>query len=154
DGILHYPYQSYDYVIRFLNEAANDPDVTSIDITLYRVAANSQAVRALTDAARNGKKVTAFIEMRARFSEEDNLLWADELRNAGAKVIYSLPGVKVHCKMCLVTRSGDAAEKHYAYLSTGNFNEVTARVYTDHGLFTANEEVTREVRKIFDYLAA
>ena len=154
DRILHYPYHSYDYVIRFLSEAAGDPAVTSMDITLYRVAPNSQVVRALIDAARNGKKVTAFVEMRARFDEEANLFWADELRHAGARVVYSLPGLKVHCKLCLVTRSVDGAEKLYGYLCTGNFNERTARVYTDHGLFTSDPRITHEVRKVFAYLEA
>ena len=153
DSILHYPYHSYHYVIRFVNEAANDPAVTSIDITLYRVAPNSQTVRALVDAARNGKKVTALVEMKARFDEEANFFWADELHNAGARVVYSLPGVKVHCKLCLVARSATGAQKLYGYLSTGNFNERTARVYSDHGLFTGDPRITHEARKVFDYLA-
>lgn len=154
DRILHYPYHSYDYVIRFLREAANDPGVNSIDIALYRVAPNSQAVRALIDAACNGKRVTAFIEMKARFDEEANFFWADELQNAGARVVYSLPGVKVHCKLCLVARSAGGAEKLYAYLCSGNFNERTARVYTDHGLFTADRRITQELHKVFDFLEA
>jgi polyphosphate kinase len=153
DSMLHYPYHSYDYVIRFLNEAANDPAVTSIDITLYRVAPNSEAVRALVRAAHNGKQVTAFVEMKARFDEEANLFWADELRNAGARVVYGLPGMKVHCKLCLVARSAGGSQKLYGYLSTGNFNERTARVYTDHGLFTADERITQDVRKVLDYLS-
>jgi polyphosphate kinase len=153
DRILHYPYHSFDYVIRFLNEAADDPAVTAIHITLYRVAPNSEAVRPLIRAARNGKQVTAFVELKARFHEEANTLWADELRNAGARVVYSLPGFKVHCKMCLVARGMDGSENLYAYLGTGNFNEVTARIYTDIGLFTADARITQEVRKVFDYLA-
>ena len=154
DSILHFPYHSYDYVIRFLNEAANDPAVTSIKMSLYRVASDSLAVRALIDAARRGKSVTAFIEMKARFDEEANFHWADELRAAGARVVYSLPGIKVHCKMCLVTRLDVGVEKRYAYLATGNFNEVTARVYTDHGLFTADDRLTHDADKLFDYLVA
>jgi polyphosphate kinase len=154
DRILHYPYQSYDYVIRFLNEAAKDPAVTSIDMTLYRVASKSEVVRALIGAARSGKKVTAFIEMKARFDEEANFFWADELQHAGARVVYSLPGFKVHCKLCLVVRSIGGAEKLYAYLSTGNFNEKTARVYTDHGLFTADTRITRELGQVFEFLEA
>jgi polyphosphate kinase len=153
DSILHYPYQSYAYVIRFLNEAANDPAVTSINMTLYRVAPNSEAVRALINAAQNGKQVTVFVEMKARFHEEANFFWADELRNSGARVVYSLPGVKVHCKMCLIARAAGGSEKLYAYVSSGNFNEMTARIYTDHGLFTADTRITREIRKVFDYLA-
>jgi polyphosphate kinase len=153
DRILHYPYHSYEYVIHFLNEAANDDAVRDIHITLYRVAPNSQAVRALIRAARNGKQVTAFVELKARFHEEANSLWADELRMAGAKVVYSLPGLKVHSKTCLVTRVAGDREKLYAYISTGNFNEVTARVYTDHGFFTADPLITREIRKVFDYLS-
>jgi polyphosphate kinase len=154
DRILHYPYHSYDYVIRFLNEAADDPAVSAIHITLYRVAPNSQAVRALIRAARNGKRVTAFVELKARFHEEANTLWADELRNAGASVVYSLPGLKVHCKMCLVVRRSGETGKHYAYLGSGNFNEVTAGIYTDHGLFTADARITGDVRKVFDYLSS
>src|SRR5262249_13511184 len=111
DRFLHYPYHSFDYVLQFLEDAANHKEVTSIEISLYRVASNSQVVRALMNAARNGKSVTAFIEMKARFDEEANFRWADELQNAGARVVYSLPGLKVHCKMCLVTRSTNAGEK-------------------------------------------
>ena len=154
DKILHYPYHSYDYVNRFLDEAADDPEVTEIHITLYRVAPDSQAVRALVRAARQRKKVTAFVELKARFHEEANSVWADELMNAGAEVVYSLPGLKVHCKICLVARQHGSAERLYAYLGSGNFNEVTARIYTDHGLFTADPRITCDVRKIFDYLAA
>lgn len=154
DRILHYPYDSYDHIIHFLNEAANDPAVRSVEITLYRVAPQSRVVRALIDAARNGKKVTAFVEMRARFDEEANLHWADELKSAGARVIYSLPGLKVHCKLCLVTRSEGDSEKLYAYLCTGNFNEKTARVYTDHGLFTTDDRITHEMQQVFDFLGA
>jgi polyphosphate kinase len=152
DRILHYPYHSYDYVIRFLTEAAQDPTVTAIHITLYRVAPKSRTVQALVGALRNGKKVTAFVELKARFNEEANTLWADELRNAGADVVYSLPGLKVHCKMCLVTRVTAGRERLYAYLGSGNFNEVTAGIYTDHGLFTADRRITRDLRKVFDYL--
>ena len=154
DRILHYPYHSYDYVLRFLDEAGSDPAVTSIDITLYRVAPDSLVVRALTDAVRNGKRVTAFIEMKARFDEEANLFWADELEKAGARVVYSLPGLKVHCKLCLIGRSVDGAEKLYGYLCTGNFNERTARLYTDHALFTADRRITQELRKVCDFLSS
>jgi polyphosphate kinase len=153
DRILHYPYHSFDYVIRFFNEAADDPAVTAVHITLYRVAPHSETVPPLIRAARNGKQVTVFVELKARFHEEANTVWADELRNAGARVVYSLPGFKVHCKMCLVVRRLDSTEKLYAYLGTGNFNEVTARIYTDIGLFTADSRITEEVRKVFDYLS-
>jgi polyphosphate kinase len=153
DRILHYPYHSFEYVTRFLDEAAEDPAVSSIRITLYRVAPESLAVQALIRAARAGKTVAVFVELKARFHEEANSQWADELRNAGAAVVYSLPGLKVHCKLCLVERAVSGGKKLYAYVSTGNFNEVTAGIYTDHGLFTADDRITQEVRRVFDYLS-
>jgi polyphosphate kinase len=153
DRILYYPYHSYDYVVRFLNEAASDPAVTSIDMTLYRIASDSLLVRALAEAARNGKKVTAFVEMKARFDEESNISCANELETAGARVVFKLPGLKVHSKLCLIGRTVDGVAKAYAYLATGNFNEKTARVYTDYGLFTADSRITRELRMVCDFVS-
>ncbi len=153
DRVLHFPYQSYQPVVRFLEEAADDPDVRRIWITLYRVADDSAVVRALVRAARRGIPVTAFVEVKARFDEESNLRWADEMEAAGVRVLYSMPGLKVHAKLALVARDENGAEGHYAYLGTGNFNERTARVYADHGLLTADPRLTGEVRALFDSLA-
>jgi polyphosphate kinase len=152
DVLLHYPYISFDYVLRFLQEAANDPKVLTIKITLYRVANQSRVVEALKLAAKNGKDVTAFIEVKARFDEESNLFWAGELERAGVNVLYSFPGLKVHCKLCIVTRLENNIKKRYTYLATGNFNEKTAELYTDFGLFTTNEEMTAEVNEVFKIL--
>lgn len=150
DILLHYPYQSYEYVIRFLNEAAIDPKVEEIKATQYRVAKNSAVVNALINAALNGKKVTVLVELKARFDEEANMNSARAMTKAGVKIIYSLPGLKVHAKIALVIRKED--KEDYAYLSTGNFNEKTARIYADHGLFTSNEATISELKLLFNYL--
>ncbi len=152
DILLHFPYQSYDYVIKFIDEAANDMDVKSIYITLYRVSSNSLIVKALAKAAANGKKVTAFVEVKARFDEESNFSCAEELQRAGVKVLYSFPGLKVHSKVCLVSRLENERKVYYGYFSTGNFNEKTAKIYSDYGLFTKDERLTKEARKVFDIL--
>jgi polyphosphate kinase len=152
DIMLHFPYHSYDGVLRFIEEAAADPAVTTIKITLYRVAARSGIIAALVDAARRGKEVTAFVEVKARFDEESNLSSADELQRAGVRVLYSFPGLKVHSKLCLVERIETKGITRYAYLGTGNFNEKTARIYTDHGLLTADERLTGEVAEVFEFL--
>lgn len=152
DHILHFPYHSYHYVVRFLQEAAVDPATQAIFITLYRVANNSGVVAALIAAAQAGKRVEVFVEIKARFDEEANLQWAEELTLAGAHVTYSIPGMKVHSKLLLIERMEGETMKRYAYLSSGNFNEKTARVYTDHGLFTAAPELTAEVRQVFAFL--
>lgn len=152
DHVVHYPYQKFDYVRRFLEEAAEDPDVESIWITLYRTASNSAVINALLDAARRGKQVTAFVEVKARFDEESNLEWAEQMEAAGIRTLYSFPDLKVHSKLLLVGRREDEGRRWYAYLSTGNFNEVTARVYADHGLFTAEPRIATEVRRVFAYL--
>ncbi len=152
DHVLHFPYQSYDYVLRFLREAAQDPDVESVAITLYRVASNSAVAQTLIDAARSGKKVTAFVEVKARFDEESNIYWAGKMEAEGVHVHYSFPGLKVHSKLCVVTRKEGTGLKRYAYLATGNFNEKTARIYCDHALFTVNPEITEEVERVFQFL--
>lgn len=152
DYLLYFPYQSYDYVINAIEEAAKDPKVTSIKITQYRVAKESKIVNSLIRAAHRGKEVTAFVEIKARFDEEINIKSAEEMQKAGVKVLYSLPGLKVHSKMALITRTESGSPKNYAYLSTGNFNERTARLYTDYGFFTANEELTYEAERVFEYL--
>ncbi|MFC5535242.1 polyphosphate kinase 1 [Rhodocytophaga aerolata] len=153
DHLLHFPYQSYDYILRFFNEAAIDPAVQEIKITLYRIAAHSFIANALISAARNGKKVTVFVEVKARFDEENNLRWAEKMKEAGIEIIYSLPGLKVHAKVALVIRKdAQGAEKKYAYFGTGNFNENTARFYTDHSLLTCHPKLTKELSKVFDYV--
>jgi polyphosphate kinase len=152
DRILHYPYHSFDYVLRFLNEAALEPKVEEIKVTQYRVASNSAVVNALINAARNGKKVTVFVEVKARFDEENNLYLARLMEQAGVRIIYSLPGLKVHAKMALVIRrTGGVRKRSYAYLSSGNFNEKTARLYADHGFFTCKDSYLYDLERLFEY---
>ena len=152
DYILHFPYQKYDYVSKMLQEAADDPSVASIKITLYRVANKSQVATTLLHALSKGKQVTAFIEAKARFDEESNLYWGEKLQQAGAKVIYSYPAIKVHTKLFLIERKEGSNLKKYAYLGTGNFNEKTAKLYCDHAILTAKDQVTNEVKQVFDLL--
>jgi len=153
DLIFHFPYHSYDYILRFFNEAAIHPAVTDIKVTLYRVATTSLIVNALISAARNGKRVTVFVEIKARFDEENNLRWAEMMKSAGIRIIYSIPGLKVHAKVALVTKRKEKGKKRrYALFSTGNFNERTARIYTDHGLLTCHKDMTRELEHLFKYL--
>jgi polyphosphate kinase len=152
DVMLFYPYQTYDYVIQFINQAAKDQSVVAIKITLYRVAHNSEVVQALKNAAKNGKEVTAFVEIKARFDEEQNLYWAGELERSGVKVLYSFPGLKVHCKLCIVTRMERGEKKRYCYLGSGNFNEKTSTLYSDIGLFTTDPRITKEVKEVFQIL--
>ena len=151
DQILHFPYQSYDYIINFLDQAATDPDVTSIKITLYRVPDDSKIANALLKAAANKKEVSVFMEVKARFNEVVNIYWAQKFEEAGIHVFYSFKNLKVHGKICLVERMEKGKKKRYAYLSTGNFHEKTARVYCDYGYFTARKELTKETEKIFQY---
>jgi polyphosphate kinase len=148
DILLHFPYHNYQPVINFIESSAQDPAVTAIFITLYRVASGSKIVDSLIRAAENGKRVTAFVEVKARFDEESNIRWAEEMQNSGVKVLYSFPGLKVHAKMCLVCTES----VNFAYLATGNFNEKTARLYTDFGFFTARKEITNDMKKVFTYL--
>ena len=151
DHLLHPPYQSFDYVTRLINEAAKDPQVSDISITLYRVGSKSDVAKALLKAAKNGKQVTVVVELKARFDEESNMFWAEKLQKAGANVIYGIPELKVHSKLLLITRAEEGHNQLYAYLSTGNFNEETSQIYADHGLFTANPRLTREVGEVFRY---
>jgi polyphosphate kinase len=152
DVLLSFPYQSFAYVVKFLEEAADDVNVKSIKITLYRVADESLIVRSLIKAAENGKKVTAFVEVKARFDEESNFSSADALKNAGVKVFFSFPGLKVHSKICLIERAESNKVKYYTYLATGNFNEKTARIYCDHALLTANQQFGKDAARIFNFL--
>lgn len=153
DRLLRFPYQSYGYVIQFLREAAEDPQVEEIWISLYRVAADSAVAEVLIQAASQGKRVTVFVEFQARFDEQANLEWADRMEAAGVRTLHSRPGIKVHAKIALVRRREDGKLRGYAYLATGNFNEKTARIYADHGVFTADPRLTDEVYQVFRILA-
>lgn len=152
DVLMHFPYQNYNYVVDFLKEAAEDEDVTEIKITLYRVASNSKVAKALIKAAKNGKKVFVFDEVKARFDEQSNIYWGDKLEKEGVKVLYDYNNLKVHTKIALVTKVIDDVKVNYAYLGTGNFNEKTANIYCDHGLLTKNQDLTKELEKVFDIL--
>ncbi len=153
DVILHFPYQSYNYIPKLIWEAAENPSVTKIRITLYRVASKSEVTKALLHALSVGKKVIAFIEAKARFDEASNLYWGGELEKAGATVIYSYPGIKVHTKLLMVSKdTEDGGQVRYAYLGTGNFNEKTAKLYCDHALITSKRKISKEVKRIFDLL--
>lgn len=151
DILLNFPYQSFDYMVEFLRQAAIDPQVSSIKITVYRLAKNSKIINALINAVLNGKKVTVLLELQARFDEEANIYWTSELEDAGVRVIDGVPGLKVHAKLCLVTRNENKKNKYYATIGTGNFNEDTARIYTDHTLLTSNSQLTDEIRDIFKF---
>lgn len=152
DILLYYPYHSFNHFINFLREAAIDPSVESIYITLYRTASHSKVINALQNAAKNGKKVTVLVELKARFDEEQNMNSANELQDAGVKVLRSHESIKVHSKVALVERKEGGKIKGYAYVGTGNFNENTANIYCDFGLFTANQKIVNDTRKLFDYL--
>lgn len=153
DIVVHTPYQSYDTVLRFFNEAALDADVQEIYLTVYRVAGDSRVAHALISAARNGKQVTVFVELKARFDEANNIRWAKQMKAAGVKIIYSIPGLKVHAKVALVKKKEGLRMRYYGLLATGNFNESTARFYTDHILFTAHKGILRELELLFLFLA-
>ncbi|KFE96964.1 polyphosphate kinase 1 [Chryseobacterium luteum] len=152
DLIIHTPYHSYNTVLKFFNEAATNPEVNEIYTTLYRVAGNSKIARALITAARNGKKVTVFIELKARFDEENNLRWAAEMKNAGVKIINSIPGLKVHAKVALIVKKVSGKQTKHALIATGNLNEITSRFYTDHVFFTSHKKITKELKNLFSFL--
>ncbi|MDO4433292.1 MAG: polyphosphate kinase 1 [Alysiella sp.] len=149
DILLHHPYESFDPVVRFIQEAAQDPDVVAIKMTIYRTGANSALGRALLAAARAGKQVTVVVELMARFDEANNVSWATQLEDAGAHVVYGVFGYKVHAKMALVIRRENDVLKHYAHLGTGNYHQSTSRLYTDFGLFTADLHIARDVNYLF-----
>jgi len=151
DVILHYPYQSFGYFVDMLREAAIDPLVESIQITLYRVAKKSMVINSLINAARNGKKVVVLIELQARFDEEANINWSGKLQEAGIKVTHGIPGLKIHSKLALISRKVGKHYEHFAYIGTGNFQEQTARIYCDHGLFTYDKRITSDVVKVFEF---
>ncbi len=152
DYLVSTPYQSYDYVIHFLREAAIDPKVKEISITVYRLAENSMVMHALINAAKNGKKVTCLVELRARFDEQNNISWSRRLEEEGVNVLYGIDGYKVHSKICLITRLEKGKAQYYACLSTGNYNERTAQMYADHTLLTSNKMITDDLVNIFKAL--
>ncbi len=151
DYLQYAPYHTFSNVVKFLREAALDPQVRSIKITVYRLAKVSHITSSLINAVKNGKKVTVQIELQARFDEEANIKYAEQLQSEGVNLIFGIPGLKVHCKMCIVERIEDEKIKRYGFISTGNFNESTAKIYTDYTLFTANQEILKEVNKVFNF---
>ncbi|RHO55938.1 RNA degradosome polyphosphate kinase [Eubacterium sp. AM05-23] len=153
DRLLHHPYQSFDTVVDFVRKAAADSDVLAIKQTLYRVSGDSPIIAALIEAAQNGKQVTVLVELKARFDEANNIVWAKKLERAGCHVIYGLVGLKIHCKMILVVRKEEDGIRRYVHLGTGNYNDVTARLYTDIGMFTAKESYGSDVSTLFNVLS-
>lgn len=151
DYLLYAPYQSFAYLIKFLREAAIDPKVKSIKITIYRLAKISNIASSIINAKKNGKDVTVQIELQARFDEEANISYAEQMQDEGVKVIFGVPGLKVHCKACVIERLENGKVMRYGFISTGNFNESTAKLYTDYTLFTANQKILKEVNKVFDF---
>ncbi|WP_330441599.1 polyphosphate kinase 1 [Flavobacterium sp. C4GT6] len=151
DYLLNAPYQSFSYIIRFLREAALDPKVISIKITLYRLSKNSQIISSLINAAKNGKKVTVQIELQARFDEASNISYSEQMQREGINLIFGVKGLKVHSKICVVERVEKGKIKRYGFISTGNFNESTAKIYTDVTLFTYHQQILKDVNKIFDF---
>ena len=152
DYLLYTPYQNFSYVIKFLREAAIDPKVKSIKITIYRLSKLSHVASALINAAKNGKKVLVQIELQARFDEQNNISFAEQLESAGVQLIFGIPGLKVHSKICVIERVSEKKNLKFGFISTGNFNESTARIYTDYTLFTANQKILKEVNKVFNFL--
>ena len=151
DVLLSFPYQSYHHILDFLRQASIDPKVSRIQITLYRLSKNSQVVNALINSIRNGKELVVVVELQARFDEENNIRWANRLNEEGAKIIYGVPGLKMHSKLFMITRRENGRNVNYAHIGTGNFNEDTARLYCDHSLLTSDRRITEEVAKVFQF---
>ena len=151
DYLQYTPYHTFTYILKFLREAALDPKVRTIKITVYRLASNSQVAASLINAVKNGKQVTVQIELQARFDEQANIEYAEQLQAEGVKLIFGVPGLKVHSKICLIEREEGHEIKRYGFISTGNFNESTARIYTDYTLFTAYDPILKELNKVFDF---
>ncbi|MCH5052163.1 polyphosphate kinase 1 [Pectobacterium aquaticum] len=152
DVLLYYPYHTFEHVLELLRQASFDPNVLSIKINIYRVAKDSRIITSMIHAAHNGKKVTVVVELQARFDEEANIHWAKRLTEAGVHVIFSVPGLKIHAKLFLISRREGENIVRYAHIGTGNFNEKTARLYTDYSLLTADERITNEVRRVFNFI--
>lgn len=152
DVLLHLPYESFDPVLRLVSQAADDPEVLAIKQTLYRTAPESRLVRSLERAAENGKRVTVLVELKARFDEAENIQWANRLERAGASVIYGVAKLKTHAKACLIVRRESDGIRRYAHLATGNYNESTAKIYSDLGIFTCNERLTSDVASLFNMI--
>ncbi|WP_343552448.1 polyphosphate kinase 1 [Pantoea sp.] len=152
DVLLYYPYHTFEHVLELLRQASFDPNVLAIKINIYRVAKNSRIMDAMIHAAYNGKKVTVVVELQARFDEEANIRWAKRLTEAGVHVIFSAPGLKIHAKLFLISRLEGEEIVRYAHIGTGNFNEKTARIYTDYSLLTADARITNEVRRVFNFI--
>lgn len=153
DIMLIYPYHTYDHIISLLREASVEPSVESIKITIYRIADSSKIANALINAVKNGKKVTVIVELQARFDEENNIYWANKLREEGATVIFGVPNLKVHSKLFLITAREKGKEINYAHIGTGNFNEKTAGIYTDCSLLTCDKRITDEIKKVFEFFS-
>ena len=153
DILLHHPYDEFTPVIDFIKQAAVDPDVLAIKQTLYRVSGNSPIVAALAKAAENGKQVTVLVELKARFDEENNIIWAKKLEKAGCHVIYGLVGLKTHSKIALVVRREEDGIKRYVHLGTGNYNDITAKLYTDMGMLTASDAIGEDATAVFNMLS-
>lgn len=151
DYLISAPYQSFSYLIKFLREAALDPKVSAIKITLYRLAKNSQIISSLINAAKNGKKVVVQIELQARFDEASNISYAEQMQQEGIELIFGMKGLKVHSKICVIDRMESGKIKRYGFISTGNFNESTAKVYTDVTLLTSHQQILKDVTKIFEF---
>ena len=151
DFLVHAPYQSFSYLTKFLREAALDPKVVAIKITLYRLAKNSQIISALINAAKNGKKVTVQIELQARFDEASNISYAEQMQTEGINLIFGIKGLKVHSKVCVIERMEQGSIKRYGFISTGNFNEQTAKIYTDVTLVTSHQQILKDATKIFEF---
>lgn len=152
DQLVHFPYQNFNVVEQFIKQAAEDPDVTAIKMTIYRIAKSSALANALLTALDNKKQVTLFVEAQARFDEANNIKWGRIFEDKGAKVIFSIPQVKVHSKICMVFRNEKSKKRRYAYIGTGNFNAQTAAIYCDHGLFTAHKKITKDLEQVFKVL--
>lgn len=152
DIFLHHPFYSFSSVSEFIAQSAEDPNVYAIKLTLYRTSGDSPIIKSLIEAAENGKQVTAVVELKARFDEENNIIWAKALENAGVHVVYGIAGLKTHSKIALVVRKEDKGVKRYIHLSTGNYNATTSKIYTDFGLFTSNQDFCKDASNLFNYL--